>query len=105
MLRHEYKCLFAYFRNLFIEIFRIVMFILIFYPLELHKYQHDCHTKNNTKAMNAWNYQPYFSATNLSNNIVRIWLKISYLAIYVFSLHEKLSGNIKFYIINELKFL
>ena len=33
MLRHEYKCLFAYFRNLFIEIFRIVMFILIFYPL------------------------------------------------------------------------
>ena len=52
MLRHEYKCLFAYFRNLFIEIFRIVMFILIFYPLELHKVQYDCHTKNNTKAMN-----------------------------------------------------
>ena len=48
MLRHEYKCLFAYFRNLFIEIFRIVMFILIFYPLELHKVKHDCHTKNNT---------------------------------------------------------
>ena len=55
MLRHEYKCLLAYFRNLFIEIFRIVMFILIFYQLELHKVQHDhddCHTKNNTKAMN-----------------------------------------------------
>ena len=29
-----------------------VMFILIFYPLELHKVQHDCHTKNNTKAIN-----------------------------------------------------
>ena len=60
MLRHEYKYLFAYFRNLFIEIFRNVMFILIFYPLELHKVQHDCHTivihdchtKNNTKATN-----------------------------------------------------
>ena len=49
MLRHEYKCLFAYFRNLFIEIFRIVMFILIFYPLELHKVQHDCHTKNQSR--------------------------------------------------------